>query len=100
MGGGRVAGARTECDAINVGANDQEEGLEGTGPRKKWMKKEERMDELSGFPRKMRDFWGVGLEEEGWKNLRFDADVDKILMVGCVWIVRCRLCLLLAFLRL
>lgn len=41
-----VAGARTEWDAIKLGAKDQEDGVEGTGPRKKWMKKEVRMDEL------------------------------------------------------
>lgn len=42
-----MAGARTEWDAIRLEANDQVDGLMGTGPRKKWMKKEERIDELS-----------------------------------------------------
>lgn len=43
-----AAGARTEWDAIRLGAKDQEDGVEGTVPRKKWMKKEVRMDELFG----------------------------------------------------
>lgn len=83
-----VAGARTEWDAIRLGANDQEDGVGGTGPRKKWMKKEVRMDDL--FKVYFRVKMGVFLRGRGWrKNLRVDADVDEILMIRCIWIVRC-----------
>lgn len=41
-----MTGTRTEWDAIRLGAKDQVDGVVGTGPRKKWMKKEEWMDEL------------------------------------------------------
>lgn len=85
-----VAGARTEWDAIRLGAKDQEDGVGGTGPRKKWIKKEVRMDELfRGFFRVRNGriiFEGGG---RGWrKNLRIDADVDEILMIRCICIVR------------
>ena len=54
-----VTGARTEWDAIRLGAKDQDDGVAGTAPRKKWMKKEERMDELFRvyFRVKMRGFF-------------------------------------------
>lgn len=57
-----MEGARTEWDAIRLEANDQVDGVVGTGPRKKWMKKEERMDELFrvSFHVKMGGFFGGG----------------------------------------
>lgn len=89
-----MAGARTEWDAIRLGAKDQEDGVEGTVPRKKWMKKEVRMDELFRVFFRVRNesilFEGEGKGErrKSRKNLRINADVDEILMIRCVCIVR------------
>lgn len=86
-----VAGARTEWDAIRLGAKDQEDGVEGTVPRKKWMKKEVRMDELFRVFFRVRNksilFEGEGKGERR-KYLRINADVDEILMIRCICIVR------------
>lgn len=61
-----MAGARTGWDAIRLEANDQVDGLMGTGPRKKWMKKEERMDELSVSHEIRGSLRGGEGGKEGW----------------------------------
>ncbi len=41
MGEDGPEGGKTACDPTRVGANDHVAGLEGTSPRKKWIKREE-----------------------------------------------------------